>query len=1115
MTEWNDTILSAILLEAAELERDAIRRYLDGATAEARAPIIDSIVRLMNERAGRFRCLRTLDRGGSGSVLHVADDASGQELALKIHIHSARNHAERARFERAVRQVAARPAEGFEPILLLGVDGPFLWVAREYVPGEALPRCDRITELSFIEKLLALRKIAAALVTARENGIPCELKLTRIVIDSNGDPRLLDYGFVHAYLNEATAPACLNEIGEELTTEAAHVYALGRILGRFFAPSDTGTPKPDTLPSNVPEVLRNLYERALANTPEDRIPTDGFIDSLDELLVGHLAQTADDSWDSDTDSETILTRHDIDRIARTIVEAGRGRYRDVRCVDKGGMGAIFVGEDTDLSVLRTFKVPLRRGFTEETRQEVLRLARLRHKNIVTVHEFTATGELCFFVMDYLPGVDLARLYSGATGAHHFTYRETAALVRDLALAVDYLHGQRPPAIHNDIKPRNVYIVDLEASTGAVQATPSKPARWEPVLLDFGLCRCIDERPPEFGTVGWVAPERLARGELGLVGPASDVWNLGALLAFLLTNGESVRTGSPDPDGLPPLPPPDLFRRHRVPRRLAHIATQCLRENPVQRPSARAVADALQRYIDGRRIWRGVALLLLAALALGTIGLAAYLLVRPPEISDNPVRWLDSAGKVHLVLEGARFGGDDTTVMLGGHRLDPAAFDATEKRISVVLDPAALPQDVRHGRQPVQIAVPRHLRSRTVHVHIPAYLKASALHHIGSNPKDLTMGRNVFGHDQWGVAVAATDRSTVPFFGWIEGHGLNFRHAITPAGPPHAVAFLDIEKDGDDDIVVVTDRDLLLWINDGAGRFTNGPDHAVEHCVEPEQRGEILLTVGDFTEDGYPDVAFADARGLKICRNAPSDQAGRRRFMSPSAREPLRGIHGLTAADLTGTGRGHDLVAIIQTTRDVELRALTRADGFTGDTYPPMAINGTTYALVAADFDGDGDDDVAVAFEEEIHLCQWAGGFIAHPRSARPVPPPVAGLEAGDFDNDGRPELIAINHHEAFCRYVSLHANLGEAGKGFTFSGPALYPCATAGIPRAIAVGCIDGDMIPDVCILAPGDLIVRLGLEGGLTDLHSLTIGEGDYTNAFAGPDDLAVADLNGDASSI
>jgi serine/threonine protein kinase len=211
-----------------------------------------------------------------------------------------------------------------------------------------------------------------------------------------------------------------------------------------------------------------------------------------------------------------------------------GRYRIIKRLGQGGMGSVYLAQDTHLERPVALKIPdfeihegvdARRRFLEEARAA----ATLDHPYLCRVYE---TGEIegrPFLTMAYIEGQSLAALIDD----EGWPQRQVAALVGKLALAFQEAHTRK--VIHRDLKPANVMI----KTTGG---------RREPVIVDFGLAR--RDNPQEqrltrsgqiMGTLGYMAPEQI-RGDLKEIGLACDIYALGVILYELLT-GRLPFTGS--------------------------------------------------------------------------------------------------------------------------------------------------------------------------------------------------------------------------------------------------------------------------------------------------------------------------------------------------------------------------------------------------------------------------------------------------------------------------------------------------------------------------------------------------------------------------------------------
>jgi WD40 repeat protein len=307
-------------------------------------------------------------------------------------------------------------------------------------------------------------------------------------------------------------------------------------------------------------------------------------------------------------------------------------YEVLRELGRGGMGVVYLARQVKLDRLVALKMVLsgaHAGANDRVRfrTEALAVARLRHPNIVQIHDVGEHDGLPYFSLEFCPGGSLAQRLAGTP----MPPGEAAALVERLALAMHAAHASG--VVHRDLKPANVLLADDRT----------------PKVTDFGLAKRLDEAGQTatgavLGTPSYMAPEQ-AEGKKD-VGPACDVYALGAILYECLTGRPPFRASTPLDTILQvvadePVPPRRLLSA--VPRDLETVCLKCLHKDPRRRySSAEALAEDLRRFRAGEpvrarpvsraeRLWRWGRRnpVLAAALAavLVTVGLAFTLIVR--------------------------------------------------------------------------------------------------------------------------------------------------------------------------------------------------------------------------------------------------------------------------------------------------------------------------------------------------------------------------------------------------------------------------------------------------------------------------------------------------------
>jgi WD40 repeat protein/serine/threonine protein kinase len=311
------------------------------------------------------------------------------------------------------------------------------------------------------------------------------------------------------------------------------------------------------------------------------------------------------------------------------------RFLIRRELGRGASGVVFLAHDPLLRRDVALKVPRPDAlFTPELRERFLREARaaaaLDHPNIVAVHEAGTAGSVCYIASAYCAGPSLAgwlRHQEQAVPA-----REAARIVAALAQAVQHAHGRG--IVHRDLKPGNILLQtdkergrqgDKETEHSPLSLSPCLPLSLSsviPKITDFGLAKILAPEPSTggaplapvadihtysgaiVGTPSYMAPEQ-AGGKGRQVGPAADVYALGAILYELLTGrppfrGESALDTLQQVCCQEPTAPRRL--RPRLTRDLETICLKALDKEPARRYASAAEMGAdLEHFLAGRPI----------------------------------------------------------------------------------------------------------------------------------------------------------------------------------------------------------------------------------------------------------------------------------------------------------------------------------------------------------------------------------------------------------------------------------------------------------------------------------------------------------------------------------
>jgi serine/threonine protein kinase/formylglycine-generating enzyme required for sulfatase activity len=266
-----------------------------------------------------------------------------------------------------------------------------------------------------------------------------------------------------------------------------------------------------------------------------------------------------------------------------------GRYRILKRLGAGGMGAVYLAEDTELDRRVAVKVPHfgpedGPQVIERFRREARIAAAIVHPNLCPVYDVGQIDGIHYLTMPFIEGVPLTQLVNADTPCPPW---QAAELVRRIASALAVVHGKG--IIHRDLKPHNILL----------------KADGEPVVMDFGLARLFEGDSQRLtasgavvGTPAYMAPEQVL-GQLDQLGPATDVYSLGVILYELLAGRLPFHGPAMAVLGQvlhATLPPPSELRRG-LPAELEAICVKAMAREPAGRyPTMAELAAALDHLL---------------------------------------------------------------------------------------------------------------------------------------------------------------------------------------------------------------------------------------------------------------------------------------------------------------------------------------------------------------------------------------------------------------------------------------------------------------------------------------------------------------------------------------
>ncbi len=389
-----------------------------------------------------------------------------------------------------------------------------------------------------------------------------------------------------------------------------------------------------------------------------------------EARAAHLAKVCGDDEQLRAEAERLLVAHEregsfIDSpvFAETAgpteesneFQAGRriGPYVIVSQLGRGGMGEVFLAEDTKLERKVALKV-LPAVFTKNPdrlrrfEREAKAASALNHPNILTIHEIGEDGGAHYIVSEFVEGETLrAIIKRGGLAVSHAT-----GIAIQIAGALSLAH--EAGIIHRDIKPENVMVrpdglvkildfglaklTEQPASTVVADSQTAAPA---PLSTESGVV---------MGTVSYMSPEQ-ARGQK--VDHRTDIFSLGVMLYEMIA-GCRPFAGATMSDEMAALliaePPPLRKHRAETPAALERIVSKCLAKDREERyqsaaqlctdlrdlerdlQSPAAVTAVKSRELSGRR--RARPFLIIATLAVLAVAVLIFVLSRPKQTTNQ-------------------------------------------------------------------------------------------------------------------------------------------------------------------------------------------------------------------------------------------------------------------------------------------------------------------------------------------------------------------------------------------------------------------------------------------------------------------------------------------------
>ncbi|BBM87364.1 protein kinase domain-containing protein [Candidatus Uabimicrobium amorphum] len=568
---------------------------------------------------GPYKIVTEVGRGGMGEVYKAIDTRLHRTIALKLMREKANNVKEIRRFMREAKSLAKLQHENIVMIHDVGNEKGYYFLAMEFVDGVSLAQFLKKSQMSIQRAIVTMIKIGQAVTYAHSCGvIHRDLKPSNVMLSQEQNLKVTDFGLAK-FVSDDTK---ISQTGAVLGTphymspeqalgrnrkvnEQSDVYSLGVMLyemltgQRPFHHTESMSLVhqiihedpivPTQLKQNIPETLEAICLKALHKKQQFRYPSV-------KAFVGDLLRFQQQHHQRHTSSQNIHLQPamddkkplGVDNFMRPSSQSLTpstmfAHYEILEQLGEGGMGAVYLAQDTKLQRMCALKIIRNVGSTKDVKRfisEAQSVAKLQHPNIIKIYEI---GEFPqhFFTMEYVEGNSLRKVLEGNTNVNEALLN----IFHDICSGVAYAHENG--IIHRDLKPDNIIIGKDNI----------------PIILDFGLAKntnCQDNLTQSgsiLGTPKYMAPEAI-QGKANH--KKSDVYSLGVILYEMLTgrvpfDGASVVEIMYQISTVEPIAPSLLRKSVKRDSALELICMKSLAKSPRKRfPSVAFMRDEIQR-----------------------------------------------------------------------------------------------------------------------------------------------------------------------------------------------------------------------------------------------------------------------------------------------------------------------------------------------------------------------------------------------------------------------------------------------------------------------------------------------------------------------------------------